>query len=68
VINGVALIPFILARVVDWHFAIPMAVTALLGGYLGAKFFRRVPPTFARIMVIAIGITMTIVFFVRLSS
>jgi uncharacterized membrane protein YfcA len=64
-INGVALIPFLIARIVDWRFAIPMAVAALLGGYLGAKFFRRVPPAFARAIVIAIGITMTIVFFVR---
>lgn len=65
VINGVALIPFILARVVDWHYAVPMAVTALLGGYFGAKFFRRVPSSIARIVVIAIGATMTIVFFVH---
>ncbi len=42
-INGVALIPFLIARIVDWHFAVPMAVIALLGGYFGAKFFRRVP-------------------------
>jgi uncharacterized membrane protein YfcA len=66
VINGVALIPFVLARVVDWHFALPMAITALLGGYFGAKFFRRMPQPVARTMVIAIGITMTIVFFIRL--
>ncbi|MEO9171421.1 MAG: sulfite exporter TauE/SafE family protein, partial [Candidatus Baltobacteraceae bacterium] len=32
-INGVALIPFLIARVIDWRFAIPMAVVALLGGY-----------------------------------
>jgi uncharacterized protein len=64
-INGVALIPFLLARVVDWRFALPMAVLALLGSYLGAKFFRRVPGGVARAIVIAIGSTMTIVFFVR---
>lgn len=64
-INGVALVPFIIARVVDWHFAVPMAVMALLGGYFGAKFFRRMPQPVARTMVIAIGIAMTIVFFVR---
>ena len=65
VINGVALIPFVLARIVDWPLAIPMALTALLGGFLGAKLFRRLPQRVARIMVIAIGITMTIVFFTR---
>ncbi len=64
-INGVALIPFIIAHVVDWRFAVPMAVMALLGGYFGAKFFRRMPQAVARIMVIAIGVAMTTVFFAR---
>ncbi len=64
-INGVALIPFVIARVVDWRFALPMAVIALAGGYLGARFFRRVPQPVARAIVVVIGVTMTIVFFVR---
>ncbi len=65
-INGVALVPFLLARIVDWHFALPMALTALLGGYFGARFFRRVPQSFSRAVVVAIGTAMTIVFFVRM--
>ncbi len=64
-INGVALIPFLLARVVDWRFALPMCAMALLGGYFGAKFFRRVPQRAARAIVITIGVVMTIVFFIR---
>ena len=64
-INGCALIPFLIAGIVDWRFAIPMAVMALLGGYLGAKFFRRVPAQVARAIVIAIGVTMTVVFFLK---
>jgi uncharacterized protein len=64
-INGVALIPFIAARIIDWRFAIPMAVIALLGGYFGARFFRRVPQHIARTVVVAIGALMTIVFFIR---
>ncbi len=64
-INGVALVPFLIARVVDWRFAVPMCLMALLGGYFGAKFFRRIPQPAARAMVITIGIAMTIVFFVR---
>lgn len=64
-INGVALVPFVVARVVDWPLAIPMALMALLGGYLGAKFFRRIPQKAARAIVITIGVAMTIVFFVR---
>ncbi len=64
-INGVALIPFVVARIIDWRFALPMAVIALAGGYLGARFFRRVPQPVARAVVVAIGVAMTIVFFVR---
>ena len=64
-INGVALIPFLIARIIDWRFAIPMAVIALAGGYFGARFFRRLPQNVSRAVVIAIGATMTIVFFVR---
>jgi uncharacterized membrane protein YfcA len=65
VINGVALVPFIAARIVDWRFAIPMAVMALLGGYCGARIFRLVPQAISRAIVVAIGVTMTVVFFAR---
>lgn len=64
-INGVALIPFAIAKIVDWRFAIPMAVIALVGGYVGARFFRRLPQQASRTIVIVIGVTMTAVFFLR---
>ena len=64
-INGVALVPFVIARIVDWRFAVPMAVLALLGGYAGATLFRRLPSIYGRVVVIAIGISMTVVFFRR---
>lgn len=64
-INGVALVPFVLARVVDWRFAVPMAVVALGGGYFGARFFRRVPQPISRSLVILIGVAMTAVFFIH---
>jgi uncharacterized protein len=64
-INGVALVPFVCARIVDWRFALPMSAIALLGGYFGARFFRRVPQPLARALVVTIGSAMTIVFFGR---
>lgn len=64
-INGVAMLPFVLARIVDWRFLVPMAVAAMLGGYFGARIFRRFPPRLARAVVIAIGVAMTLVFFTR---
>jgi uncharacterized membrane protein YfcA len=57
-------VPFVLARI-DWRFALPMAVLALLGGYCGARFFRRVSQPISRALVIVIGIAMTTVFFVK---
>jgi uncharacterized protein len=64
-INGVALVPFVLARIVDWRFAVPMAVLALAGGYCGACLFRRLSQPVSRAIVITIGVGMTIVFFTR---
>jgi uncharacterized protein len=64
-INGFAIVPFAIARVIDWRYAIPMAIVALLGGYIGGHFFRRMPASYGRALVIAIGTVMTIVFFVR---
>ncbi|MBV8530443.1 MAG: sulfite exporter TauE/SafE family protein [Candidatus Eremiobacteraeota bacterium] len=64
-INGVALVPFVIARVVDWRFALPMAAIALLGGYFGARFFRRLPQPASRAVVVAIGVVMTMVFFAK---
>jgi uncharacterized protein len=64
-INGVALVPFVLARIVDWQFAAPMALLALAGGYCGARLFRRVSQPVSRAIVITIGVGMTIVFFAR---
>jgi hypothetical protein len=64
-INGVALVPFAIARIVDWRFALPMAALALVGGYCGARLFRRVPQAISRAIVIVIGAAMTAIFFIR---
>ncbi|HLY03018.1 MAG TPA: sulfite exporter TauE/SafE family protein [Candidatus Cybelea sp.] len=64
-INGIALVPFVLARIVDWRFALPMALLALAGGYCGARLFRRMSQPISRAVVITIGMGMTIVFFAR---
>ena len=64
-INGIALVPFAIARIVDWRFALPMALSALLGGYVGARFFRRVPQPISRALVVLVGAAMTTVFFVK---
>jgi uncharacterized protein len=64
-INGFSLIPFLVVGIIDWRYAIPMSLVALAGGYVGAHFFRRLPASYGRIGVIAIGAVMTAVFFIR---
>jgi uncharacterized membrane protein YfcA len=64
-INGTAVVPFALAHVVVWPVALPMAVGAVAGAYGGARVIRRLPPRIVRAIVIAIGTTMTLYFFLR---
>ena len=65
VINGVAVIPFVIAGVIVWPVALLMAVFAMIGGYAGARFFRRLPSKISRAVVLAIGVGMTAYFFAR---
>ena len=64
-INGVAVVPFLIAGVIVWPIALLMAVFAMIGGYAGARFFRRVPSNVSRIVVLIIGAGMSAYFFVR---
>ena len=58
VINGVTVIVFIAEGVVVWHYAFAMAVAAMVGGYLGAHFARKLPSIYVRALVIVIGFTL----------
>jgi uncharacterized membrane protein YfcA len=64
-INGVAIVPFFIAGIINWPIALLMAVFAMGGGYAGARFFRRIPSHITRIIVLAIGAGMSAYFFVR---
>jgi len=64
-INGVAVVVFIVEGKVVWHFAIAMAAAAILGGFLGAHFARRLNPNVVRWLVIAIGFGLAGHFFYR---
>lgn len=54
-INGVSVVIFIHDGKVEWRYALPMAVAAMVGGYLGARLALRVKPKSVRWIVIAIG-------------
>ncbi len=65
VVNGVAAVTFIWARVIVWPQALLMLVGAMLGGYGGAYFAQKVDPQRIRWLVIAIGFAMSFYFFIR---
>ena len=61
--NGISAAVFITEGKVVWNYAGAMAVSAIVGGYLGARVSRRVPREAVRWVVIAIGMTLAAKFF-----
>jgi len=57
-INAVTVVVFAVKGVVQWEYALPMAAAAILGGYAGGHFARRLPPIYVRAIVIVIGLTL----------
>jgi hypothetical protein len=64
-LNSVAVVVFVLAREVYWRQSLTMMGFAILGGYCGAHFSRRLPQAFIRAVVIVVGLAMTAYFFLR---
>jgi uncharacterized membrane protein YfcA len=64
-INVLALGEFIVRGVVAWAPGLIMVAGAILGGYFGAVLARRMDPRWVRAVVIVIGWTMTIYFFIK---
>jgi hypothetical protein len=65
IVNGVALVTFIWARIVLWPQTVLMLVGAVAGGYGGAYLAQRMNPQHIRWIVIAIGFAMSAYFFIR---
>jgi uncharacterized membrane protein YfcA len=62
-INLVAVVEFAAKGKVNWSYALVMALAAIVGGYLGAHYARRLRPSLVRWFVIAIGFTLSAYFF-----
>ena len=65
-INGIAVVVFVISGNVDWKLAVPMLISASFGGWLGATLARRMNRTVVRRIVITIGVTLTIWYFAKL--
>jgi uncharacterized membrane protein YfcA len=64
-VNGVALVTFIVGHRIVWPDAAVMVVGAATGGYAGAHFAQKVNPLYVRRIVIAVGFGMSAYFFYR---
>ena len=62
-INGISAVLFAIDGKVDWDYALAMAVTAIVGGYVGARQALRLPPVYVRWLVIVIGFSLAGYFF-----
>lgn len=62
-INGMAVLRFIISGTIFWPQAVLMVVGAIIGGYGGASYARRINPKYVRRFVIVVGFTMTFYFF-----
>ncbi|MGW7417533.1 sulfite exporter TauE/SafE family protein [Streptomyces sp. NPDC054863] len=56
VVNGVAAVFFLFVAEFDWTAVLLIAVGSALGGQLGAKVGRRLPPTVLRAVIVVVGI------------
>ena len=65
VINGVAVLIFIMAGIIAWHQAVIMIVGSVIGGYFGAIYAKKVDAAKVKKFVIFVGLTMTTYFFIR---
>ncbi len=65
VINGTALVYFILRGLVSWHLAILMASGCIVGGYLGAHYAKGVDQKVLRLFIVAVGLLVSLWLFVR---
>jgi uncharacterized protein len=62
-INGVAVIAFIIAGIIVWAQAMIMLAGAIIGGYVAAYFARKIDQKYVRGFVIVVGLSLTIYFF-----
>lgn len=64
-INGIAVITFVVTGLIAWTPALVMTVGAMIGGYGGAAIARRINASRVRTVVVWLSIGLTIWFFVR---
>jgi hypothetical protein len=64
-INGIATLVFVLKRAIYWPEGLVMIAGALIGGYFGAHYAKKLPQKWVRYFVILVGAAMTVYFFCK---
>lgn len=62
-INGVAIIIFVYKKLFVWDLALAMMAASILGGYLGARYGRKLQQKYIRWFVIAVGFSLAAWYF-----
>jgi hypothetical protein len=55
-VNGIAAVVFVIATHIDWGAAGLIAAGAILGGQIGARIGRKLPPWGLRVLIICVGV------------
>lgn len=66
VLSWLSVAAFVIAGAIAWREGLVMMLAATAGGFLGARWSKRLPAQWVRVGVIVIGLAMTAVFFARL--
>ena len=56
---------FIIAGAISWPHTMVILVAAMFGGYLGANFARRLPAIWLKRVVITVGASLTVIYFIK---
>ncbi|AWB07366.1 hypothetical protein A6A40_20220 (plasmid) [Azospirillum humicireducens] len=65
VLTAIAVVAYAAGGAVEWPKALLMTVAAVAGGYVGARVGRKIPKPVLRAGIIAVGLVMSAVFFVK---
>ncbi len=61
----VAAATFIIAGAISWPHTLVALVTAAIGGYVGAAFARKLPAIWLKRLVIGVGASLTVIYFIK---
>ena len=64
IVNGVAAVLFLFVAHVDWRAVVLIAIGSTIGGQIGARVGRRLPPLALRVVIVAVGVFALVKFLV----